>query len=154
MAGEPQPLGLIGVDHAARLKVHRTSAGFDDAYVAAQSQAAAPKAWGARGGLFEALTAEPLTRPGESIHRPQGARDEGRQPRLSCDRPWALQAAEKALDDARERLKIEPQIIAEERAHRTVRGSGAAGGWKAEVKRLDRAKVEAGRTYLMTSRAS
>lgn len=67
---------------AARLKVYVTSAGFEDAYVAASSQAAALEAWGARGDLFaigEArvvedaeLIAEPLARPGEVVRRPRG----------------------------------------------------------------------------------
>ena len=62
--------------------VYRTSAGFDDAYVAAPSRAAALKAWGARGDLFAigeaevitdaALTAEPLAHPGEVVRRPRG----------------------------------------------------------------------------------
>ena len=67
---------------AARLKVYRTAAGFEDALVAAPSQAAALRAWGARGDLFalgEAdvvtdpeLTAGPLARPGEVVRRPRG----------------------------------------------------------------------------------
>ena len=66
----------------AKLKVFRTSAGFDDAYVAAPSRKAALEAWGADVDLFARgvaelvtdvdLTREPLTRPGEVIRRRRG----------------------------------------------------------------------------------
>ena len=59
---------------ARKLKVFRTTAGFNDAYVAAPSQKAALAAWGADVDLFArgiaevvtdpALTAEPLANPG------------------------------------------------------------------------------------------
>lgn len=65
-----------------KLKVFRTPAGFHDAYVAAPSQKAALKAWGSDADLFargiaevvtdEALTREPLERPGEVIKRARG----------------------------------------------------------------------------------
>lgn len=65
-----------------RLKVFRTPVGFHDAYVAAASRAAALRAWGSSADLFArgvaeevtdpALTAEPLTRPGEVIRRSRG----------------------------------------------------------------------------------
>ena len=61
----------------AKLKVYRTPIGFHDAYVAAPSQKAALKAWGADADLFargvaemvtdESLLAEPLARPGEVV---------------------------------------------------------------------------------------
>lgn len=67
---------------ARKLKVFRTAAGFNDAYVAAPSQKAALAAWGSNGNLFArgeaeevteaALTAEPLARPGEVILRSRG----------------------------------------------------------------------------------
>lgn len=67
---------------AARLKVYRTPAGFEDALVAAPSQKAALEAWGASSNLFAmgeaevvddpALAAEALARPGEVIRRPRG----------------------------------------------------------------------------------
>lgn len=67
---------------ARRLKVFRTAAGFDDAFVAAPSRAAALRAWGADRDLFArgvaeevtdaGLTAEPLARPGEVIRRSRG----------------------------------------------------------------------------------
>lgn len=62
---------------ARKLKVFRTAAGFNDAYVAAPSQKAALAAWGASGNLFaqgtaeevtdEALMAAPLSKPGEIV---------------------------------------------------------------------------------------
>lgn len=67
---------------ARALKVFRTAAGFDDAYVAAPSRAAALRAWGAERDLFArgvaeevtdpALMKEPLMRPGEVIRRSRG----------------------------------------------------------------------------------
>jgi hypothetical protein len=65
-----------------KLKVFRTSIGFHDAYVAAPSQKAAMEAWGSDKDLFargeaelvteEALTAEPLAKPGTVIKRLRG----------------------------------------------------------------------------------
>ncbi len=67
---------------ARKLKVFRTAAGFNDAYVAAPSRKAALAAWGAGADLFargaaeqvtdEALMAEPLKRPGEVIMKSRG----------------------------------------------------------------------------------
>src|SRR5690348_4557300 len=67
---------------ARKLKVFRTAAGFNDAYVAAPSRKAALEAWGAGADLFargaaelvtdEALMAEPLKRPGEVIMKSRG----------------------------------------------------------------------------------
>jgi hypothetical protein len=67
---------------ARKLKVFRTAAGFNDAYVAAPSRKAALKAWGAGADLFArgaaeqvndaALMAEPLKRPGEVILKSRG----------------------------------------------------------------------------------
>ena len=67
---------------AARLKVYRRPAGFDDALVAAPSQKAALKAWGATSNLFDtgeagvvddpAIAAEALADPGKVIRRPRG----------------------------------------------------------------------------------
>jgi hypothetical protein len=69
-----------------KLKVFRTAIGFHDAYVAAPSRKAALAAWGSDADLFArgvaeevddpALTAEPLTRPGEVIRRARGTTDE------------------------------------------------------------------------------
>jgi hypothetical protein len=71
---------------ARKLKVFRTPIGFHDAYVAASSQKAALKAWGADANLFargiaeevteDALTAEPLTKPGTVIKRLRGTEAE------------------------------------------------------------------------------
>lgn len=64
------------------LKVFRTSAGFQDAYVAATSQKAALEAWGARKNLFANgfaevvtdpnLTKAALAEPGKVIRAPKG----------------------------------------------------------------------------------
>jgi hypothetical protein len=69
-----------------KLKVYRTPIGFHDAYVAATSQKEALKAWGSDVDLFsrgiaervteEALTREPLDRPGVVVRRPRGTNDE------------------------------------------------------------------------------
>jgi hypothetical protein len=71
---------------ARKLKVFRTPIGFHDAYVAAPSQKAALKAWGADVDLFargsaeivtdDALTKEPLEHPGTIIRRLRGSDDE------------------------------------------------------------------------------
>lgn len=65
-----------------KLKVYRTPAGFDDAYVAAVSQKAALEAWGSERDLFArgiaelvtdpALTAEPLASPGVVVKHSRG----------------------------------------------------------------------------------
>lgn len=67
---------------AQKLKVYRTPAGFNDAYVAAPSQKAALEAWGSDRDLFArgiaervtdpALTAEPLASPGVVIKHSRG----------------------------------------------------------------------------------
>ena len=67
---------------ARKLKVFRTSAGFNDAYVATTSRKAALAAWGADADLFARgiaeevtdpeLTKEPLAKPGEVIKRSRG----------------------------------------------------------------------------------
>ena len=69
-----------------KLKVFRTSIGFDDAYVAAPSRKAALAAWGSGTDLFSAgsaevvidpkLTAEALARPGEVIRKARGSEAE------------------------------------------------------------------------------
>lgn len=67
---------------AQKLKVYRTPAGFNDAYVAAPSQKAALEAWGSDRDLFArgiaeivtdpALTAEPLASPGVVVKHSRG----------------------------------------------------------------------------------
>lgn len=71
---------------ARKLKVFRTAIGFHDAYVAAPSQKAALDAWGSDHNLFatggaevvtdEALTREPLDKPGTVVKRVRGSTDE------------------------------------------------------------------------------
>ena len=72
----------IRMVRAQKLKVYRTAAGFNDAYVAAPSQKAALEAWGSERDLFArgmaervtdpALTAEPLASPGVVVKRSRG----------------------------------------------------------------------------------
>ena len=67
---------------AQKLKVYRTVAGFNDAYVAATTQKAALEAWGSERDLFArgiaelvtdpALTAEPLASPGVVVKHSRG----------------------------------------------------------------------------------
>lgn len=69
-----------------KLKVYRTPIGFHDAYVAAPSQKAALEAWGSDADLLargiaeivtdEALTREPLKKPGTVIRRLRGTNEE------------------------------------------------------------------------------
>ncbi|MFY9349201.1 MAG: hypothetical protein WBL20_11385 [Sphingobium sp.] len=71
---------------AAKLKVYCTPIGFHDAYVAAPSQKAALKAWGADANLFArgaaeevtdpALMEEPLAKPGVVVKRARGSMSE------------------------------------------------------------------------------
>jgi hypothetical protein len=71
---------------AQKLKVYRTVAGFNDAYVAAPSQKAALEAWGSERDLFArgiaelvtdpALTAEPLASPGVVVKHSRGTTTE------------------------------------------------------------------------------
>lgn len=68
---------------ARRLKVFRTAAGFNDAYVAAPSRKAALAAWGSDADLFArgvaeevtdpALMEAPLAAPGEVVKRSRGS---------------------------------------------------------------------------------
>lgn len=70
----------------AKLKVFRTAVGFRDAYVAVPSKAAALRAWGTDKDLFargvaelvsdDALSEEPLRKPGEVIYRTRGSLEE------------------------------------------------------------------------------
>lgn len=72
----------IVMARAQKLKVYRTVAGFNDAYVAAPSQKAALEAWGSDRDLFArgiaelvtdpALTAEPLASPGVVVKHSRG----------------------------------------------------------------------------------
>lgn len=72
----------IVMARAKKLKVYRTVAGFNDAYVAAPSQKAALEAWGSDRDLFArgiaelvtdpALTAEPLASPGVVVKHSRG----------------------------------------------------------------------------------
>lgn len=120
-----------------KLKVYRTPIGFHDVYVAAPSQKAALAAWGSDANLFArgvaeqvddpALTAEPLTRPGEVIRKLRGSAEEQiaalpkGKARKSEAKPKpppsraALDAAEQALAELDERQQRERQRQAAER---------------------------------------
>lgn len=124
------------------LKVYRTPIGFHDAYVAAPSQKAALKAWGASADLFArgaaevvsdaALTAAPLAAPGVVVRLARGTADEHMAalpvdaPRaakperatVSTPRPSraALDATERAIASARERQRAQDDALAEREA--------------------------------------
>lgn len=78
----PHDAVSIVMARAQKLKVYRTAAGFNDAYVAAPSQKAALAAWGSEKDLFArgvaeivtdpALTAEPLASPGVVVKQSRG----------------------------------------------------------------------------------
>jgi hypothetical protein len=99
----------------SRLKVFRTSVGFHDAYVAASSQKAALKAWGASKDLFgigsaevvtdPALTAEPLAHPGTVIKRLRGSAEEqlATAERQEAEHRRAARKAEKIKEGENER---------------------------------------------------
>ncbi|PTM44172.1 hypothetical protein C8J24_3446 [Sphingomonas aerolata] len=87
--GRPAPTSISAhsavsdrMARAQKLKVYRTVAGFNDAYVAATSQNAALEAWGSERDPFArgiaelvtdpALTAEPLASPGVVVKHSRG----------------------------------------------------------------------------------
>jgi hypothetical protein len=87
--GRPAPTSISAhsavsnrMARAQKLKVYRTVAGFNDAYVAATSQKAALEAWGSVRDLFArgiaelvtdpALTAAPLASPGVVVKHSRG----------------------------------------------------------------------------------
>jgi hypothetical protein len=115
---------------ARKLKVFRTAIGFHDAYVAAPSRKAALEAWGSDADLFArgmaeevtdaALSREPLEQPGIVIRRLRGSSEEHlaalgedkpakAKPASAKSKPKpkpsraALDAAERAVEEARER---------------------------------------------------
>ena len=128
----------------AKLKVYRTPIGFHDAYVAAPSQKAALKAWGADADLFargvaevvtdESLLAEPLARPGEVVKRLRGSAAEQlaaappvrrepakvapakRVPAVPKPDRADVEAAEQALATAEDRHRDEERALAAEEA--------------------------------------
>ena len=109
---------------AQKLKVYRTAAGFNDAYVAATSQKAALEAWGSERDLFArgmaelvtdpALTAEPLASPGVVVKHSRGttaeqikampAPETSKQPQKpkSAPKPKPSSAKLEAAEDALE----------------------------------------------------
>lgn len=95
---------------APRLKLFRTPIGFHDAYVAAPSQKAALKAWGADADLFArgiaervddpALLTQAAEKPGTVIKRARGTAEEHL---ASAGKP-----AKTALRKVKGRAKVEP----------------------------------------------
>lgn len=108
------------------LKVFRTSAGFQDAYVAATSRKAALKAWGARTDLFASGIAEQITdpkltkaalaEPGKVVRLARGttaehlaAAGKGRKPAASKTRSAKPSDGQPAAEPARPPRKKAPR---------------------------------------------
>lgn len=124
-----------------KLKVFRTPIGFHDAYVAAPSQKAALEAWGSDANLFargvaeivtdEALTAEPLAKPGAVIKRMRGTAAEqiaeasksaAPMSRRSKPAPAARRAAKPHPKPSRDAVdKAEAELSETEDRHREER---------------------------------
>ena len=170
-----------------KLKVYRTPIGFHDAYVAAPSQKAAMAAWGSDRDLFtrgeaelvtdEALTAEPLARPGVVIKRLRGtaaeqlaalppdktrpakAPEPERRPKSPAKaakppapRPSrdAIDAAEQALAELEDRQKSERRALAEREAELARERRALE---KSHAAALDRATRERDKVAAMFERA-
>lgn len=159
------------------LKVYRTPIGFHDAYVAAPSQKAALKAWGADADLFArgvaevvtdpALTAEPLARPGEVVKRLRGSAAEQlaaappveRKPTpkpipAKAKAPPAprpdrreVEAAEAALAAAEERQREAERALAAEEAALAERRRALRAQWHDERDLLEAAREAAEERY-------
>lgn len=122
---EPASWNCVQCDmsRAQKLKVYRTPIGFHDAYVAAPSQKAALEAWGTEANLFAqglaeqitdpALSAEPLSSPGQVIRKLRGSKGEqvaalGKKAaketraRTTLPKPLGPKPSSMALSDAEE----------------------------------------------------
>jgi len=129
---------------AQKLKVYRTVAGFNDAYVAAPSQKAALEAWGSDRDLFArgiaelvtdpALTAEPLASPGVVVKHSRGTTAE--QIKAMPDPEPQRQQAESS-----DRSKA---------SKRSVRSKPAAPSKPAPKPKPSRAKLEAAEAKVET----
>lgn len=143
-----------------KLKVYRTPIGFHDAYVAATSQKAALKAWGSDADLFargiaevvtdEALTREPLAKPGIVIRKPRGTSAEF-VAALPKDRPAASRDRPPVKEDLGPPPRARTRPAPTKPAPRTTRSSAESATQPAEHKpvrksrkapRPDRAKLE------------
>lgn len=155
----------------AKLKVYRTPAGFHDAYVAAPSQKAALKAWGSDANLFArgiaevvtdpALTKAPLAAPGEVIRVARTSADElptpTLRPKKRAAKPAAepkprpsraaLEAAERALEDAEARHAEEQRALRREEEALVERRREMEKAQAAERLMLDRARLAARDDY-------
>lgn len=123
----------IVMARAQKLKVYRTVAGFNDAYVAAPSQKAALKAWGSDRDLFArgiaelvtdpVLTAEPLASPGVVVKHSRGTTAEqitampDPEPRMQqekcSDRPKTSRQSTKSEPPARSKPAPKPKPSSE-----------------------------------------
>ena len=158
-----------------KLKVFRTPAGFDDAYVAAPSRKAALAAWGADADLFArgvaeevtdaALTAGPLAHPGEVVRRSRGSaaehlatvkaktpakRDRARPPsKPAAPRPdpAEVDAAEAALEAMEKRHRTATTALARRQAELEREKKTLATEQAAERERLERDRRDARRRY-------
>ena len=155
------------------LKVFRTPIGFHDAYVAAPSQKAALKAWGADADLFArgvaevvtdpALTAEPLARPGEVVKRLRGSVEEQLAaaplvtPKKKTARPGkpapprpgrdAVDATEAALAEAERAQRQAEQKLAAEEAALAERRRTMRAEWLKRRDKLEAARDAAAERY-------
>jgi hypothetical protein len=160
-----------------KLKVFCTPVGFYNAVVAVPSQKAALDAWGTTTNLFAsgyaslvedpALQAEALAHPGKVIKKPRGdvaamlgpeppkrpARQQARRaaekpkPRPAPDRS-RLEAAERALADAKQAFEVELSELADLRidVERRERDAGQRG--KQRIAKLQRARDEAAQSFV------
>ena len=160
-----------------KLKVYRTAIGFHDAYVAAPSQKAALKAWGAARDLFARgvaelvtdpkLMKEPLARPGEIIRRSRGSAAEQiaalpkagtgrRKPKAPAKPPLKaapkpsradLDEAEAALSAMQLRHEEEDEAMARKERALARERAKMETRHEAEAKRLQRTRDDAERAY-------
>lgn len=148
------------------LKVFRTSAGFEDAYIAAPSQKAALEAWGAKRNLFALGAAEvvkdqdlakaALARPGEVLRVPRGTTAEhlaavgrGRVPK---GKPEALEGKGQALPvkpakpkPSRTKLEAERRRLEDRRSDLEARQAELDQRMEALKAELARFKVQSGK---------
>lgn len=161
---------------ARKLKVFRTAAGFNDAYVAASSRKAALRAWGADVDLFARgiaeevsdpeLTAEPLAKAGEVIMRSRGGLAEqlkalgpkkGEPSTLAPKKPGPrtskppsrarIDRAEEAIARAEQRYSEALQALEEEREQIERRIAAAKAKQAKENESLERRRLEAEQSY-------
>lgn len=160
---------------ARKLKVFRTAAGFHDAYVAAPSRKAALTAWGADADLFArgvaeevtdpALMEEPLARPGEVVKRSRGSaaeqlaaveeRPQAKRRKATPPKPdrRALDAAERALEEAAAEYRAREAALAARQAKLDEERRAAAKAWGAERRKLEAAREAAAADHAAAMKA-